>query len=114
MSETTTCLLEVAAFYERFLWLEKVYPQAKIDCAHVRSFKDIGVEAIRDAFAYTVQTNGDFAEIEQRAVEKPLWPGAVFIDTYKEVDIASAIQQANSAAYIVAVQNRCLTIFGKV
>jgi hypothetical protein len=110
-NETAVLPEELKAIYEKFSWLERIYPQAEAVRVCIGNINDVGT--VSNASAYLVQANGDFTEIEQKVVEKPLWPGTVFIDKYKEVDIAYAIQQANSAVYTVLIQNRCLTIFEK-
>lgn len=113
MCETTVCP-GVAEIYTRFQWLEKVCPQAKIDCAYVRDLKDVGV--VSNASAYLVQADGAFSEISLRVTCKPLWPNTVFVDSKTVENLEEDILCANqtvSAAYAVLIQHsgRCVTIF---
>lgn len=113
MGGTTTCQ-EVAAIYERFQWLEKIYPQDKADRAYVKALKDIGV--VSNSSAYLVQADGTFSEIVLRAVCKPLWPNTVFVDSKVVENLEEDILCANqtvSSAYAVLIQHssRCVTIF---
>lgn len=107
MCETTMCPEEIAAIYERFPWLEKIYPQIKADHVHVENFKAVGV--VSNASAYLVCADGTF-----RLVCKPLWPKAFLVDSKIEnlEDIRCA-NQAVSAAYAVLIQHssRHVTIF---
>lgn len=106
MSEITMCP-EVAAVYERFQWLEKIYPQVKADRVHVENFKAVGV--VCNASAYLVRADGTF-----RLVCKPLWPKAFLVDSRIEnLEDIQCANQSVSAAYAVLIQHssRRVTIF---
>lgn len=113
MGETTTCL-EVAAVYVQFPWLEKIYPQAQADCAHVRDLKGIGT--VSNASAYLVCADGTFLEIVLGVICKHLWPKAFLVDSKTVENLEEDIVHANqtvSAAYAVLIQHyiRCVTVF---
>lgn len=113
MGETTVCQ-EVAAVYAQFPWLEEIYPQAKVDCAHVKALWDVGV--ISNASAYLVYADGTFSEIALRVVCRPLWSNAFLVDSKIVGNLEEDIRRANqavSAVYAVLIQHliRDITVF---
>lgn len=114
MCEMAMCTGEIAIIYEKFPWLDKIYPLADVDCAHVRDFKDIST--VINASAYLVRADGTFSEIALRAACKPIWQNTIFVSSKTVENLKEDIlcaNQAVSAAYAVLIQHyiRCVTVF---
>ena len=93
----TTYPEEIAAIYERFPWLEKIYPQANVDHFYVKTVEDVSVFA-NNSIAYLKQEkDGIFY------VRKYLWPGAYLFSGYPET-------QWQGMDCVVLVNNRCVTV----